>query len=66
MARPESSLQPSSSDMNDHGVHTVLVVDDVPTNVKILVAHLEAKGFKTLAAYDGEEAMAMALTHIQG
>jgi adenylate cyclase len=64
MARPESSLQLSSSDMNDHGVHTVLVVDDVPTNVKILVAHLEAKGFKTLAAYNGEEAMTMALKHM--
>jgi adenylate cyclase len=47
----------SPNDMNDQGAHTVLVVDDEPTNVKILVAHLQAKGFKTISAYSAAEAI---------
>jgi PAS domain S-box-containing protein len=35
----------------------ILIVDDYPANVKLLERNLEAAGFETLAAYDGEEAL---------
>ena len=35
----------------------ILVVDDYPTNVKLLRRNLEAAGYETVAAYDGEEAL---------
>jgi len=47
--------------MDDHGAHSVLVVDDIPSNVKILEAHLRAKGFETICAYNGEDAIRLTL-----
>ena len=35
----------------------VLVVDDYPANVKLLEVNLQAAGYETAAAYDGEEAL---------
>ena len=35
----------------------VLIVDDYPANVKLLERNLQAAGYQTLAAYDGEEAL---------
>ena len=35
----------------------VLVVDDYPANVKLLEVNLQASGYETAAAYDGEEAL---------
>jgi diguanylate cyclase (GGDEF)-like protein len=35
----------------------VLIVDDHPDNIEILRAHLEASGYRTMAAADGEEAL---------
>lgn len=35
----------------------ILIVDDVPTNVKVLFEVLEAEGFRTLIAHSGEDAL---------
>ena len=35
----------------------ILVVDDYPANVKLLRRNLEAAGYETVAAHDGEEAL---------
>ena len=35
----------------------ILVVDDYPANVKLLERNLQAAGYETVAAYDGEEAL---------
>ena len=40
---------------------TILVVDDEKTIVDMLVINLEKEGYKTLEAYDGEEAIKVAL-----
>ena len=37
----------------------ILAVDDVPENVFILQTDLEDEGYEVLAAYDGEEALAL-------
>jgi len=43
---------------NAHEVRgTILVVDDYPANVKLIRRNLEAAGYETVAAYDGEEAL---------
>ncbi|MBS1156238.1 MAG: hybrid sensor histidine kinase/response regulator [Proteobacteria bacterium] len=39
---------------------TILVVDDTPANVGILVDYLEGHGFRVLVAQDGEEGLARA------
>lgn len=39
---------------------TILVVDDIPANVGILVDYLEDHGFRVLVAQDGEEGLARA------
>ncbi len=39
--------------------HKILVVDDTPANVKLLVDVLTAKGFDVRAAVNGQEALAM-------
>lgn len=44
--------------MNGHP-HDILVVDDTPANVKLLVDVLVAKGYSVRAAVNGEEALAM-------
>ena len=36
----------------------ILVVDDYPANVKLLQRNLQAAGYDTVVAYDGEEALA--------
>ena len=41
----------------------ILVVDDTPANVKLLVDVLTAKGYTALAAVNGEEALAMVAQH---
>ena len=38
----------------------VLVVDDEPTNVKLIEAHLKAEGFDFTPAYDGQSALNLA------
>src|SRR5438552_799802 len=42
---------------------TILVVDDTPANVKLLVDVLAAKGYAMLSAADGEEALARIAEH---
>jgi adenylate cyclase len=37
--------------------HLVLVVDDIPDNVTMLTAHLRARGYNTVSAKDGQEAL---------
>lgn len=41
----------------------ILVVDDEPSIVKLVTTTLEAKGYETLTAYDGEEALARIKHH---
>ncbi len=41
--------------------YRVLVVDDIQDNVTMLTAHLRAKGYETLAAYNGIEALRIAV-----
>ncbi len=38
-------------------IPNVLIVDDLPKNVKLLEAHLSSTGFSTDRAFDGEEAL---------
>ena len=38
---------------------TILVVDDVPTNVRLLEAVLVSKGFRVVSANDGDQALAL-------
>ena len=43
---------------------TILIVDDTPTNLGVMVGHLEAQGYRVLIAQDGEERLQRAeLTH---
>lgn len=43
---------------------TILIVDDTPTNLGVMVGHLEAHGYRVLIAQDGEEGLQRAeLTH---
>jgi two-component system, sensor histidine kinase and response regulator len=45
-------------------VATILIVDDTPTNLGVMVGHLEAQGYRVLIAQDGEEGLQRAeLTH---
>jgi class 3 adenylate cyclase/CheY-like chemotaxis protein len=39
------------------GLHTILVVDDTPANVKLLVDVLSARGYRTASASSGEAAL---------
>lgn len=34
---------------------TILIIDDTPTNLAVMVGHLEAQGYRVLVAQDGEE-----------
>lgn len=36
---------------------TILIVDDTPTNLGLMVGHLEAQGYRVLIAQDGEEGL---------
>ena len=36
---------------------TVLIVDDTPANLAVLVDHLESSGARVVVAQDGEEAL---------
>lgn len=36
---------------------TILIVDDTPTNLGVMVGHLEAQGHRVLIAQDGEEGL---------
>ncbi len=40
--------------------HLVLVVDDIPDNITMLTAHLRTKGYRTISANDGIEAVKLA------
>ena len=43
---------------------TILIIDDTPTNLGVMVGHLEAQGYRVLIAQDGEEGLQRAeLTH---
>lgn len=43
---------------------TILIVDDTPANLGVMVGHLEAQGYRVLIAQDGEEGLLRAeLTH---
>jgi class 3 adenylate cyclase len=46
-----------SFSLNDTGDHRLLIVDDLPDNVTMLSAHLRARGYTTLKAYGGTEAL---------
>jgi DNA-binding response OmpR family regulator len=47
--------------MSDHPA-TILVVDDVPENVRLLAAVLEAQGYDVVSATDGNAALELAVT----
>jgi len=47
---------------NDGGAHRVLVVDDAPEFIEILVPVLEREGYRTEVARDGEDAIETART----
>lgn len=38
-------------------LQTILIVDDLPANLSVMVDHLETYGFQVLVAQDGEEAL---------
>jgi two-component system sensor histidine kinase/response regulator len=38
-------------------VATILIIDDTPTNLGVMVGHLEAQGYRVLIAQDGEEGL---------
>ena len=40
---------------------TILIVDDTPTNLGVVVEYLEAHGFRVLVAQDGEEDLRLLL-----
>jgi DNA-binding response OmpR family regulator len=45
-------------------VATILIIDDTPTNLGVMVGHLETQGYRVLIAQDGEEGLQRAeLTH---
>jgi len=39
------------------GAPTILIVDDIPANLSVMVDHLETNGFQVLVAQNGEEAL---------
>lgn len=41
--------------MNDRARQSILIIDDTPANLRVIVDHLEALGFLILVAEDGEE-----------
>jgi DNA-binding response OmpR family regulator len=41
---------------------TILAVDDSPTELKLLTALLQSKGYRVVTAVDGEEALAKAVS----
>lgn len=41
----------------DTGTHTILIVDDTPANLGVVVASLENHGFQVVIAQDGEEGL---------
>ncbi|OVE78202.1 hypothetical protein BVX99_00400 [bacterium F16] len=43
------------------GEYRILVVDDIPDNVTMLTAHLSSKGYNTLKAYNGIQALRLAV-----
>ena len=45
---------------NQHRPATVLVVDDVPSNLDVLVSHLEQENVELVVALSGEEGLALA------
>ncbi|MBN2894622.1 MAG: response regulator [Campylobacterales bacterium] len=42
---------------------TILVVDDVPDNIKLISAVLQDAGYRTMSAHDGQSALDLAATH---
>lgn len=48
--------------MNSNGVGTILVVDDIPENVRLLEAVLIPRGYQVLTATSGEEALELLKT----
>jgi len=49
--------------MHNPVVATVLVVDDDPIVLDVVVRYLERDGFRTLTAADGEAALALRVFH---
>ncbi len=46
------------------GNYRILVVDDIPDNVTMLTAHLASKGYQTLKAFNGIQALRIAVKEI--
>ena len=40
---------------------TVLIVDDIPANLGVVVEHLEARGYRVVIAQEGEEGLQRAV-----
>ncbi|MCM8541395.1 MAG: response regulator [Lentisphaeraceae bacterium] len=55
-----STISSLESEFDDDGLHTILVADDLEDNVMVLRAFLKHHNYKTLAAYSGKEAVAIA------
>lgn len=54
-----STTQPPAPPEPRGGTRTILIVDDEPKIRQLLAAHLGRHGFRTLAASDGAEALAL-------
>jgi len=47
----------------NHEAPLILIVDDNKQNVQLLKVGLQAKDYRTLVAYDGEEGIRLAVEH---
>lgn len=47
--------------MTDLGSKTILVVDDSPTEMRLMLSALDGKGYRILTAVDGEQALEQAM-----
>lgn len=59
---PDTLAEPGTTPGNlqllsDRGVHTILVVDDEPTNLRLVSDYLKNAGFRILVSQDGESAL---------
>ena len=50
-----------TNENSDSPISTLLLVDDVPTNLKVLFSYLKELGFKVRIARDGEDALAQVM-----
>ncbi len=52
-------LERAHPEIIDRGQKTILVVDDEPVNLQVLVNHLSLEGYRIVTAFNGEEALSL-------